>query len=61
MTEYSVLFVTKISAKSKSDLDRKAEQTAEAMSKALRKKVYAHGYGKIEKKDAIQTTLGVEE
>jgi hypothetical protein len=61
MTEYSVLFVTKISAKSKSDLNRKAGQTAEAMSKCLKKKVYEYGYGRIEKKDAIQTTLGVEE
>ena len=61
MTEYSVLFVTKISAKSKSDLDRKAESVAETMSKCLKKKVYEYGYGTIEKKDAIQTTLGVEE
>ncbi|MBQ2654062.1 MAG: hypothetical protein IJF83_10940 [Methanobrevibacter sp.] len=57
MTEYSVLFVTKISAKSKSDLDRKAESTAEAMSKCLKKKVYPYGYGLIEKKDQIQSTL----
>ena len=61
MTEYSVLFVTKISAKSKSDLDRKAESVAETMSKCLKKSVYAYGYGKIQKKDEIQTTLGVNE
>ena len=53
MTEYSVLFVTKISAKSKSDLDRKAEQTAETISKTLKKKVYPYGYAEIE----TQTTL----
>lgn len=61
MTEYSVLFVTKISAKSKSDLERKAEQTAETLSKCLRKSVYAHSYGVIEKKDTVtQSTLEVE-
>ena len=59
MTEYSVLFVTKISAKSKSDLDRKAEQTADAMSKCLKKSVYAHSWGVIEKKDSVQSSLGV--
>lgn len=61
MTEYSVLFVTKISAKSKSDLDRKAETTAEAMSKCLKKKVYPYGYGTITKEDKVQTTLEVNE
>ena len=61
MTEYSVLFVTKISAKSKSDLGRKAEQTAEAMSKCLRKSVWAYGYGTIEKKDIVQSTLEVKQ
>lgn len=58
MTEYSVLFVTKISAKSKSDLERKAEKTAEIMTKTLRKTVHPHSYGIIEKKETItQTTL----
>ena len=54
MTEYSVLFVTKISAKSKSDLDRKAESTAEAISKCLKKAVYPHSYGEIVKKDKVE-------
>lgn len=59
MTEYNVLFVTKISAKSKSDLERKAEKYEEILSKALRKSVYAYGYGTLEKKDTIvkQSTL----
>ena len=62
MTEYSVLFVTKISAKSKSDLERKAEATAETMSKSLRKKVFPHSYGQIEKKDTVvQSTLDIGE
>ena len=61
MAEYGVLFAVKISAKSKSDMERKAEQTAEAMSKCLRKKVYPHSYGVIEKKDVVQSTLEVKE
>ena len=51
MTEYFVTFFTKLSAKSDKDLERKAEQTAEAMSKCLHKRVQAHGYVEIEKKD----------
>ena len=58
LTEYSVLFATKLSAKSKKDLERKAEQTAEQMSKCLRKTVLASHYGEIEKRDTItQSTL----
>ena len=58
LTEYSVLFVTKISAKSKDDMTRKAEQTAEQLSKCLKKSVYPHSYGIVEKKETItQTTL----
>ena len=51
MTEYFVTFFTKLSAKSEKDLERKAEQTAEAMSRAIHKTVQAHGYVEIEKKD----------
>lgn len=57
MTEYSVLFVTKITAKNKNDLERKAEIHAEAMSKSLRKTVTAWRYGVIGKQDNIQSTL----
>ena len=58
MTEYSVLFVTKISAKSKKDLERKSEQYEEILTKTLRKPIQAYAYGEIEKKDQIkQTTL----
>lgn len=61
MTEYVVLFATKVSAKSKSDMERKAETIGETLSKTLKKKVYPHSWGIVEKKDQIQTTLGVEE
>ena len=54
MTEYSVLFATKISAKSKADLERKAEKTSEQMSKCLKKLVIAHSYGEIVKKDHVE-------
>ncbi len=51
MTEYFVTFFTKLSAKNEKDLERKAEQTAEAMSKCLHKTVQSHGYVEILKKD----------
>lgn len=54
MTEYSVLFATKLSAKSKKDLERKAEKTAEAMSKCLKKSVFPYSYGEIVKKDRVE-------
>jgi hypothetical protein len=54
MTEYSVLFATKISAKSKSDLERKAEKVGLELSKCLKKGVYPHSYGEIVKKDRIE-------
>ena len=58
MGEYFVTFYTKISAKSEKDLERKAEIVAGAMSKCLKKRVNAHGYVEVEKKDAVkQTTL----
>ena len=57
MTEYSVLFVTKISAKSKSDLERKSEKVGEQLSKCLKKSVFPYGYGVIEKRDSIQSNL----
>ena len=58
MTEYFVLFYTKLSAKSKKDLERKAEKTAETLSKCLRKTVEEYGYVEVEKKDIpSQTTL----
>lgn len=57
MGEYSVLFAMKLSAKSVKDLQRKAEDTAEAMSKCLRKPVHAYQYGELVKKDEVQATL----
>ena len=56
MTEYMVMFYTKISAKSKDDLERKAEKVSETLSKSLRKKVYPHGYYEVEKSDRIVQT-----
>ena len=57
MTECLVFFKTKLSAKSKKDLERKAEQVELALSKCLKKRVYAHGYVELVKQD----TLKVEE
>ena len=57
MTEYSVLFAVKMSAKNVKDLERKAETTGEQLSKCLKKKVYPYQYGIIEKKDVLQTSL----
>ncbi len=58
MTEYFVTFYMKLSAKNEKDLARKAEQVAETFSKSLKKKVEAHGYVEIEKKDrTVQATL----
>ena len=51
-----VMFYTKISAKSKDDLERKAEKVSETLSKSLRKKVYPHGYYEVEKSDRIVQT-----
>lgn len=54
MTEYSVLFAMKLSAKSVDDLQRKAENTAKAMSKCLRKPVHAYQYGELVKQDTLK-------
>ena len=54
MTEYSVLFAMKLSAKSVDDLQRKAEATAEDMSKHLKKPVYAYRYGELVKQDTLK-------
>ena len=58
MTEYFVTFYTKLSAKSEADLQRKAGNVAEKMSKCLKKKVNEHGYVEIEKVDKPKVTLG---
>ena len=58
MSEYMVFFYTKVSAKSEKDVNRKAEQVGEALSKALRKRVVPHGYVEVEKGDKVkQATL----
>lgn len=58
MSEYMVFFYTKLSAKSEKDVNRKAEQVGEALSKCLKKRVIAHGYVEVEKGDKVkQTTL----
>lgn len=59
MTNYLVVFHTKISATSEEDLRTKAEKTEEALSKCLKKKVEKHGYIELKKQDvpSEQTTL----
>ena len=58
MSEYMVFFYTKVSAKSEKDVNRKAEQVGNVLSKALHKKVVPHGYVEVKKGDKIkQTTL----
>ena len=54
MSEYSVLFATKISAKNKADLERKSEQVGLQLSKCLKKTVFPHSYGEIEKRDTVK-------
>lgn len=54
MSEYFVTFFTKVTAKSESDLNRKAEKISEQLSKCLRKTVQAHGYVEVEKQDKIK-------
>lgn len=57
MTEYSVLFAVKMTAKNVKDLERKVEPVEEKLSRCIGKRVFAYQYGVIEKKDNIQTTL----
>lgn len=54
MGEYMCFFTMKISAKSKKDLSRRVEITAQALSKFLHKKVEPHGYVELEKKDTVK-------
>ena len=51
MTEYSVLFAVKMTAKNVKDLHRKVEPVEERLSKCLRKPVHAYQYGELVKKD----------
>lgn len=57
MTEYSVLFAIKMSAKSVKDLERKAEKLGEDLSLHLHKTVLPYQYGELVKKDVLQTSL----
>lgn len=57
MTEYSVLFAVKMSAKNVKQLQKKAEKTSEKLSKCLHKNVVAYQYAELAKKDVIQSTL----
>lgn len=54
MTEYSVLFAMKLSAKNVKDLERKAEKTAEDLSKHLKKTVLPHSYGEIKHTTTVE-------
>lgn len=44
MVEYEVIYHVEISAKSKKDMERKAEQIGDIFSKALHKQVIPIGY-----------------
>ena len=57
MTEYLVIFQTKLSAKSEEELREKAEKIEEVMSKTLKKKVEKHGYIELNKKDIPKSIL----
>ena len=57
MTEYSVLFAVKLSAKSVKQLEKKAEQVGLELSKCLKKPVYPYSYGELKKEDKVQSTL----
>lgn len=54
MTEYSVLFAIKMSAKNVKDLERKAETLGEDLSKHLRKTVLPYSYGEIVRKESVE-------
>lgn len=55
MTQYEVIFKTDITAKSKSDMERKAETIAAKFTEKIRKPVIAMGY--MEKDDNKQQKL----
>lgn len=48
--EYEVIFLTTINAKSKSDMEEKAEKIAEKFTEKIRKPVIAMGYSEKEGK-----------
>lgn len=50
MTEYEVIFHTTINAKSKSDMERKAEIIAAQFSEKIKKQVTAIGYNEKQEK-----------
>lgn len=55
MTEYEVIFKTNITAKSKSDMERKAEIISAKFTEKIKKPVPAIGY--MEKQDNKQQKL----
>ena len=55
MTEYEIIFKTDITAKSKSDMERKAEIISAKFTEKIKKPVIAVGY--MEKKDTKQQRL----
>ena len=57
MTQYMVFFMTKVTAKSDKDLERRAETIAENLSKHLKKKVWCHGYGEITNKEVLKDMI----
>lgn len=52
--EFGVLFAVKMSAKNVKDLERKVIPVEDKLSKCLKKRVFAHSYGELVKKDTIE-------
>lgn len=61
MPEYSVRFITSITAKSPKDLARRVEKIETAMTMAIGKKVHAYDYGELENKKTVVRPKQVEE
>ena len=57
MVQYMVFYMTKITAKSDKDLERKAEAVEKDLSKHLKKKVWCHGYGEIKNKEVLKDMI----
>lgn len=57
MAQYMVFYMTKVTAKSDKDLERRAETIAEDLSKHLKKRVWCHGYGEITNKQVLKDMI----
>lgn len=61
MTDYSVLFAVKMSAKNVKQLEKKAEKLGKKLSEYAHKPILPYQYGELVKKDEVQKTLTEEE